>query len=372
MASGGDRFRALVLLTDAFGAVGGIQLYNRDLLRALCVHPRCAEIVAIPRQMRYPPEPLPERLVHETAGLHGAGRYLRTLVRTLTGGGFDLVVCCHLNLLPLAWSASRFCRAPLVLLLFGKEAWQPPRNPLTRRLISQVDVIAAISRVTDERFRSWARVRQTETVLLPNAIHLDQYGPGPKDPDLVRRFGLEGKVVLMTFGRLESRDRQKGFDEVLHLMPELSREYPDLAYLIAGEGPDRTRLEQEAASLGLSDRVVFTGMVPEADKAAYYRLADAYVMPSRKEGFGFVFLEAMACGIPVIASRTDGSREAVRDGLLGALVDPDQPAELHQAIREALRKPRGVIPEGLAYFSFENFTRRVGELVDEVLENHNP
>jgi glycosyltransferase involved in cell wall biosynthesis len=109
-------------------------------------------------------------------------------------------------------------------------------------------------------------------------------------------------------------------------------------------------------------------MVPEADKAAYYRLADAYVMPSRKEGFGFVFLEAMACGIPVIASRTDGSREAVRDGLLGALVDPDQPAELHQAIREALRKPRGVIPEGLAYFSFENFTRRVRELVDEVLE----
>ena len=170
----------------------------------------------------------------------------------------------------------------------------------------------------------------------------------------------------MTFGRLESFQRQKGFDEVLHILPQLVSEYPDLMYLIAGDGPDKGRLEQEVVRRGMTERVRFTGMVPEAEKAQYYRLADVYVMPSRKEGFGFVFLEAMACGIPVIASKSDGSREAVLYGALGALVDPGNPDELLDAVRNALRQPRGVVPQGLDYFSYGNFTRRLHELADKV------
>ncbi len=360
-------FRALVLLTDAFGGVGGIQLYNRDLLTALGAHPRCGEVVAIPRKITYAAGALPPRLTYRTDGVGSALGYCRSLARAMAGGRFDLLICCHLNLLPLAWLAAALCRVPLLLVLFGKEAWQPPGNVLTRLLLKRVDAFASISRVTDQRFRSWARVRPGETVLLPNAIRLEQYGPGPKEPALLRRFGLEGKRVLMTFGRLESRDRQKGFDEVLQLMPRLLLEYPDLVYLIAGQGPDRGRLEAVAASLGLADRVIFTGMVPEEEKAQYYRLADVYVMPSAKEGFGFVFLEAMACGIPVIASNSDGSREAVRDGLLGRLVDPADPDELFRAIGAALEEPRGVIPQGVDYFSYGNFAGRLHELAERVM-----
>src|SRR5439155_2564410 len=98
---------------------------------------------------------------------------------------------------------------------------------------------------------------------------------------------------------------------------------PNVVYVVCGEGPDRSRLERKAVGLGVRDRVVFTGFIPEALKADYYRLADAYVMPSRGEGFGIVFLEAMACGIPVMGSRLDGSREALLDGELGVLVNPD-------------------------------------------------
>ena len=91
-------------------------------------------------------------------------------------------------------------------------------------------------------------------------------------------------------------------------------------------------------------------------------------MPSRGEGFGFVFLEAMACGLPVVASKTDGSREAVLDGKLGAMVDPDNPTEVASAIASALRSNDRTPPPGLSHFSFENFTKRLHTIVDQVLE----
>jgi glycosyltransferase involved in cell wall biosynthesis len=110
--------------------------------------------------------------------------------------------------------------------------------------------------------------------------------------------------------------------------------------------------------LGLDNFVRFTGLLPEEEKAEHFRLADAYVMPSRGEGFGFVFLEAMASGIPVVASAIDGGREAVREGMLGELVDPDLPESIVHGILAALRRPRGVVPKGVEYFAWPNFERR--------------
>jgi phosphatidylinositol alpha-1,6-mannosyltransferase len=115
--------------------------------------------------------------------------------------------------------------------------------------------------------------------------------------------------------------------------------------------------------------VVFAGFIPEAEKADHYRLADAFVMPGRGEGFGFVFLEALACGIPVVGSRLDGSREALRQGELGILVDPDRPDDIQAGILAALKRPRGVIPAGLEYFSFENFAKRCHGILRQVLKS---
>jgi len=102
---------------------------------------------------------------------------------------------------------------------------------------------------------------------------------------------------------------------------------------------------------------VFAGYIPEEEKAAHYRLADAFVMPGRGEGFGIVYLEAIACGIPVVASKADASREAVLDGRMGALADPSNPQEVRAAIKEALARPRAVQKQ-LEYFSFDCFVDR--------------
>src|SRR5262249_1572191 len=107
--------------------------------------------------------------------------------------------------------------------------------------------------------------------------------------------------------------------------------------------------------------------IPESEKADHFRLADVYIMASRGEGFGFVLLEAMACGVPVVASKLDGGREAVRDGQLGILVDPLDGRDVRDAILEALTRPRGVVPGGLDHFSLSNFEARAHALIGRVL-----
>jgi phosphatidyl-myo-inositol dimannoside synthase len=154
-------------------------------------------------------------------------------------------------------------------------------------------------------------------------------------------------------------------DEVMQALPGLLADHPDLVYLIGGEGPDRPRLEARARALGIADRVIFAGRIAEEEKLAHYHLADAYVMPSRGEGFGIVILEAMAAGLPTLASVKDGGREALLDGKLGLLVDPDDPASVAAGIRALLARRKGR-PEGLEYYSVQSFRRRVSAFLDEI------
>jgi glycosyltransferase involved in cell wall biosynthesis len=169
----------------------------------------------------------------------------------------------------------------------------------------------------------------------------------------------------MTLGRMDPGERAKGFDEIIELLPRLAAREPAIRYLCAGDGGDRVRLEAKAQSLGVADRVVFTGRIAESRKADHFRLSDAYIMPSRWEGFGFVVVEALACGIPVVASTKDGTREAVRNGELGLLVDPKDADSLEQAILDALSRPKAV-PPGLDYFSFANFEKRLAAALSNV------
>jgi glycosyltransferase involved in cell wall biosynthesis len=184
----------------------------------------------------------------------------------------------------------------------------------------------------------------------------------PRNADLARRLDIDGRRVLLTLGRLAAEEQLKGFDEVLEILPDLTRLYPDITYLIVGEGDDRSRLERKARELKGVARVVFTGYVSEEEKRDLYSLADVYVMPSRGEGFGIVLLEAMASGVPAIGSSQDGSREALLDGKLGLLVDPDDRNGLIDAVRSALARPRGR-PEGLEYFDITAFRERLTMLV---------
>jgi asparagine synthase (glutamine-hydrolysing) len=357
--------RVLTLATDAFGGHGGIAKFNRDLLNAMCSHDGCKEVVAIPRVMNAEPGPLPPKLTYLTGALNSKSKFISTIMTVLFNRDrFDIVICGHIHLLPIAWLASVLAGARLVLIIHGIDAWRPTRNMVTNMLVKHIDAFISVSGLTKERFTEWSGVDADKGVVLPNSIDLSRFRPSPKRANLVERYSLRGKTVLMTVGRLVSAERYKGFDEILEILPTIVRRLPDVVYMIVGEGNDRVRLESKALALGVRTHVIFTGFIPEEDKCDHYNLADAYVMPSRGEGFGIVFLEALACGVPVIGSTADGGREALKGGLLGTLVDPDDAKALTNAIFDALRKPKRV-HEQLTYFSFANFEERVHRILNQ-------
>ena len=357
----------LALIPDAFGGQGGISQYNRDLLTAICQFRGGTSVAALPRIAPLPIGELPRGLEYVTSAIGSKRRYLAALGRfALRLRRFDFVFCGHINLLPVAYLASNRYRAPLFMSVHGIEAWQPSPSKLSNVLTSRLTGVLSVSGTTAKRFASWAPVSASSIRILPNTVDLDRFTPGKRRDDLVARYRLDGKVVIMTFGRLEATEQYKGFDQVLEVLPRLLRQHPNLLYLILGDGTDRARLEAKAKSLGLAAHVVFAGRVLEEEKVDHFRLADVYAMPSRGEGFGIVLLEAMACGVPTVASAIDGSREALRDGMLGILVDPANLDDVERGIREALSRGAGRRQPGIEYFSKAEFTKRVHAWLDDI------
>jgi glycosyltransferase involved in cell wall biosynthesis len=280
------------------------------------------------------------------------------------GQSFDLIIAGHINQMPLAAALNLKWRAPLALMVYGIDVWTQP-HATSKLLAGRTDAIWSISQVTTERMNAWATLPAARYVQLPNAIHLDQYGETGNQDSIRARHDLVGRTVLMTLARLPGFDRYKGVDEILECLPELRKTDPSFAYMVVGDGEDRPRLEEKARGLGVADHVRFVGYVEEHEKADYYRAADLFVLPGRGEGFGFVFLEALACGVPCVGSGIDGSKEALRDGLLGEIPDPRDPAQILAAIRTALQRPRG-IPAGLDYFAWPGFSGRVRDAVTQL------
>ena len=350
----------LFLATDAYGGHGGIAYYNRCLAEALVEIPSVEQVTLLPRVVKESPAGIPAKVSFKDEAAGSKARYLWALAAEGVKP-CDLVICGHINLLPLAAAISLVKRAPLVLQVHGIDVWQVP-NALRRGCIKRVSAVWSVSTFTRDRMNAWAKLPLNLYTITPNTIRPERYGMAPKRPDMLQRYGLQGKKIILTLARLDPRERYKGVDEIIEALPALLIQQPDLCYLVAGDGDDKARLVAKAKSLGVAERVVFTGYVPEAEKADLLRLADVFAMPGRGEGFGIVYLEAMACGVPVVGSLLDGSRDALKNGELGQLVSPDDPSSLEAGLLKALQMPK-LIPSGLHDFAWPAFTSRVAQAV---------
>jgi phosphatidylinositol alpha-1,6-mannosyltransferase len=330
--------RIVMLLTDAYGGYGGIAKFNQDFLLALDSCCDVERVYVLPRLIPQSiEETVPEAIVYDRRAAHGKLAFtLRVAYQALYGNEVDLIICGHMHLLPAAWPLARLKAARLALVVHGIEAWTPTPHRFANRFAQTVDAFISGSRYTAERFISWSKVPMERGVVLQNCVDLDRFKPQGRDPGLMARYDLRSGKLLLTVARLAPDERYKGIDEVIEVMPQLIASYPDLKYLVVGDGGDRQRLEAKAESFGLAGRVIFAGRVSEAEKVAHYNLADVYVMPSRGEGFGIAYIEAAACGVPVVGGNAGGSREALLNGRLGRLVDPGNPVVLMEAIVSAL------------------------------------
>jgi phosphatidylinositol alpha-1,6-mannosyltransferase len=326
--------RVLALVSDAFGGRGGIAQYNRHLFTALAACDRIGELIVVPRGFVTSPHELPPR-VRQLPAVQGRFAYSLAVLRAARAERpIDIVFCGHLFMAPLAAGVAKLLRAPLWVQVHGIEAWQE-LSGIHRRSAETAALITSVSRFTRRRLLEWIGIDPTRVKVLPNTVD-PQFRPGPKPGYLMDRYDARGKRVLMTVSRLSSSERYKGHDRVIRILPRVLADCPETIYLVVGDGDDRPRLEALAAEFGVRDKLRFAGLVSSDELPDCFRLADVFVMPSTGEGFGIVFLEAMASGIDVISGNQDGSIDPLADGLLGSVVDPENGDELALAICSAL------------------------------------
>lgn len=300
----------------------------------------------------------------------------------------DLVILGHINLSPVGMVIKKLrIKSKIFLITHGIDVWKGLTNAKKSMLLNS-DEIISVSNFTKQKLINIHKIPSGKIKILPDTLdpYLKMTADEKKPEYLMERYNIrnDGKVIL-TVSRLSSQEKYKGYDKVIQSLPEVikkltlrtcredsaSSQLPNLSssvvhspfhrftsrspsplkgegkgegeslqikYIIVGkaDNDELNRIKVLIKKLRLEDYVILTGYVPDAELIDHYLLSDIFVMPSKGEGFGIVFLEALACGKPVIAGNKDASVEAVLNGELGILVDPDDIPWISQAIIEVL------------------------------------
>lgn len=235
-----------------------------------------------------------------------------------------------------------FTRVPVAFIFHGEEIPVIPlkSNGLRRVLTRMADLHVCNSRFTEDTLTTFCgQLRQT-VIAHPG---VEEKFFEPTDVSALRqKYRLDGRKVIYTVGRLDLR---KGHDLVIEALPWLIERMPEIIYLIGGTGRNLEPLKQIVREKGLEEHVLFCGFVPDEEIIAFHQAGDLFVMPNRTledgdtEGFGIVFLEANACGKPVIGGASGGAFDAVADGVTGFLIDPRSIEELSGKIACLLSDP---------------------------------
>lgn len=325
--------RALFLTTQVAGH-GGIQYAGRLFARAL------ADLLGPTAQMTLiavADTPAALAALEPLSGWHyygAGGSKVRAGLQSLWAGAgqpWDLVLLGHLHLAALTLAARRRPAAALVGVVYSLEAWRPIQG-LRRRALQRFQKLLFISEHSRElayRANPWLRAVPSAVChlgLLPGDEQPSDRSAKNADPGLPRPSGR----FALSVGRMLAVERHKGHEELIRAWPQVNQRQPDLSLVLIGDGDDRPRLE--AIAREQRARVRFLGSVDNATRDAYLQACQCFCLPSRAEGFGLVFLEAMRAGKPVVAGSTDAGREVIEDRVTGRTVNPDDQTALVKAI----------------------------------------
>jgi phosphatidyl-myo-inositol dimannoside synthase len=280
-----------------------------------------------------------------TGSERAKGRFLATAIRAARRpsgkgkGKIKLVVAGHPNLAPVA-SAMRFAapRLKSIVCTHGVEVWEPLTR-MRRMALRRADVVLAPSKYTADHVAAIQRVATQKIRVLPWALDPQFEALAPQSGKAAAPGTFpEGRVVL-TVGRWRADERYKGMDTLITALPRLLPRWPELQLAAVGDGDDREWLEDLAEENGVRRHVHFLSGLSYAELAGCYAHCEIFALPSRGEGFGIVYLEAMACGKPVIGGAHGGAPEVIDDGKTGYLVPHGDAAQLATAIETLLADP---------------------------------
>ncbi len=287
-----------------------------------------------------------------------AGNKIRFLTQAIKlGRQSDSLICGHLHHLPIARLAQLFNpRLRYFLVAHGIEVWRP-YTALERRALLAAHRILCVSEFTRRQMlRFLPTLPAAKIVVVPNA--LDPYFARHSNPPFAGSRFAAPRILAVS--RLTQADNYKGVDTLIEAMPQIRREYPLARLRVVGQGDDLSRLQALAAALGMAKAVDFTGSVDDETLRAEYETCDLFALPSRKEGFGLVYLEAMANGKSCIGARAGGAPEVI-DATVGQLVDYGNIPDLAAAVIELTRHPcdSEVVRQRAAAFAFPVFQQRL-------------
>jgi glycosyltransferase involved in cell wall biosynthesis len=365
--------RALVVLSQLY-AGGGIQRFNRMLLSALHeLGLRCDVLSLGDPEESYERWNAPESATIRVFN-HNKIQFALGVCSAIGRGDHDLIIVGHVNFLSLVASGLIFrpSRPKRVLMVaHGIEVWSGMDNRVTKWAAAKLNHILCVSRYTRQRIRlQRPELEDDRYTIFPNALSATWLQQRAQT-HFIRSSGRLPKRFILAVTRLDQGDRYKGIPTLLESLAVLRDK--SLQCVIAGEGNDRAYLEGMARRCGVSDRIHFVGAVSDAELARLYSECVAFVLPSSKEGFGIVFLEAMHFGAPVIAAREKGAVDVVEHEETGLLITYGDTIGLANAIcrllddsdlRTRLIQNGRALVSANGRFSFRAYVARLGQLLN--------
>jgi len=343
----------LLIIVGDVNLIGGIEKYNRDFISAL--RKTGASTVLVERRK---------------GGVLAKFSFVLRVVWQFLKERPDVIFCGHLNFSPVCLILKMIFGTPYTLALYGIEiidihSW------LKRRAVRESIRVITISEYAKGLIlRQYPEVKE-HIFMLPSAVDGSAFVIKKKNQGLIDKFGIAGRPIILSLARL-STSEHKGQDRVMASLPYVLEKIPNAVYLVVGGGTDERINAVIKNHPGLSENIIFAGPSSDEERVDYYNLGDVYVLPSKFEGFSIVFIESLACGVPVIASDAYGCREGLLAGELGLLVPPDNLKAIADAIvlildkkapsalfdRERLRR------KTLELYGIDAWNKRVKNLVE--------
>ena len=302
-------------------------------------------------------------------------RFAAKAMRTAARHG-RVVLAGHPNLGPVAVAMKAAApRLKIIVCTHGVEVWEP--LPFLRRLaLLRANVVLAPSKVTASAVEEQQNVRSERIRVLPWALDPEfEANPADAQPSKLPKGFPEGRVIL-SVGRWAAKERYKGMDTLITALPKLLPQWPELQLVAVGDGDDRAWLEELADQNGVNLHVHFLTGLSTEELAACYSASEIFALPSGGEGFGLVYLEAMARGKPVIGGAHGGAPEVIEDGVTGYLVPHGDAAQLATSIETLLADPALAQKMGARGrqrverdFRFSEFTKSLRKILREQCES---
>jgi len=288
----------------------------------------------------------------------------------------DVIIISHINMASVGLIIKTINpKCKVWLIAHGIEVWRP-LSFIKKLFLKRCDKIICVSNFTKQEMIRWHKVNTNKCEVLNNAV--DPFMNLPvsftKPEHLLQRYQLTAdSIILFTLTRLASTEQYKGYEQVIKVIHDLKSRFPSIKYILSGkyDAVEETRIKYLINEHKVEGHVILTGFIDENELPDHFLLADLFTLPSKKEGFGIVFIEALACGLPVVCGNVDGSLDAIRNGELGTAVNPDDLTELKNTLSKYLKNPltpvirQNLQQQCLHYFNEDNYINKLQQLLQD-------